>query len=889
MIRKFKKLLLSSLARQLIVGIAAVHAVLMTIFVFDLVDRQRNFMLYQSNQQAIGLAATLATNGSSWILANDLVGIEEIISSQSHYPELEYAMFIDLKGKVLGYSDRSKTGLYISDDVSKKILNGKAEIKTIYESNALIDIAAPVLVNDKVIGWARVGISRQSMTNNLKLVTKDGLIYTSLAIFIGILFAWAMARSLTRGIRNLKDAIDKISEGSRDVICELNRHDELEELCHDFNKMLITLREHEDNIIISHKALNKSERRFAKLIDNLRTEYIFYSHDVNGIFTYVSPSITDVLGYSEEEYLQKYDTFYTDNPLNKEAIRQTNLLLEGEVISPYEVEVYHKDGRIRRMAVTESSVTNKKGKITAIEGIARDITEIKYASEKIQNEKDNFEREHLLLNSIVNSIPDQIYYKTIDGRYLGSNKSFNESIGLSENEMRHRHDSDLFSHDKYLEHLEIEAEINKTGHEVHREEVMSSESGIQHILNTVYTDFKNTKGERGGYIYISRDVSDAKNQEQQLRRSQRLDALGKLTGGVAHDYNNLLGIVIGYAELLSMECDNEKLKNFANEILKAGNRGVNLTKKLLAFTKSQNSSSSSVNINTLLNSDLVMLQKTLTAIIDIKYDFDENLWDTWIDAAEFLDSILNISINAMHAMPDGGQLIFTTRNISLSKIEAMTKQLSPGEYVRISISDSGCGMTESVKDQLFDPFFTTKGEKGSGLGLSQVFGFISRSQGYISVYSELGKGSTFNIYLKRYCDETIATTPDTLDTDISVSGKGQRILVVDDEPALKELATHILSGNGYIVFDADNARSALDCLKKEKIDLILSDVIMPDVDGYELASIVRDNYPGVKIILASGFTKFESQKPELQDLTENMLHKPYTTTDLLAAISDLLS
>lgn len=883
----FSKLIFSSLARQLIFGIAAVHALLMTIFVFDLVDRQRDFMLTQSYQQAVGLAATLATNGSSWVLANDLVGIEEIITSQSNYPDLKYAMFIDNKGKVLGYTDRKKIGMYLTDNISKTIFDDVYDIKTIVETNSLIDVAAPIVVNSETIGWARVGISRVSMSNNLALVTKNGLIYTSIAILVGILFAWAMARGLTKGIRKLKSAIDQISTGSRDVVCELNRQDELEDLGHDFNKMLITLNEHENKIIESHEALNLSERKITQLIDNLRTEYVFYSHGVDGIFTYLSPSITDVLGYSNEEYLKKYDTFFTDNRINEEAIEITNKVLQGQRMPPYEVEVYHKDGSKRIMEVTESPVTNSKGKVVAVEGLARDITVFKEVASNLQQEKDKVQREQVLIESIINAIPDRIYYKDSEGVYIGSNKAFNDYIGLSKAQMSGKTDADLLTPEQAKANRAIEKEILLVGLSKHSEDVIADINGVEKIFDTVHTAFKKDDGETLGFIQISRDITELRNKEIQLRRSQRMDALGKLTGGIAHDYNNLLGVIIGYSELLSLSLKDENLKMFSDEIMKAGERGSRLTKKLLSFTKSQNISASAVNINDILQADLSMIQQTLTARIEIDLDLDKSLWPLWLDVGDFQDSVLNMSINAMHAMPDGGELHIKTRNISLSRTDADIKNISPGDYVRLSISDTGCGMDEVTKEQLFDPFFTTKGEKGSGLGLSQVFGFVNRSKGYINIYSELGRGSTFNIYLKRLFNDSLDEENNKADLSTPLSN-GESILVVDDEPALKALAAQILRNNGYTVFEADDGRSALNCLENENIDLVISDVIMPEMDGYELANSIHTKYPDLKIILASGFAKHESIKPEHIQLTKDLLHKPYTSSELLKAVSDCM-
>ena len=885
----FSKYILSSLARQLIFGIAAVHAILMTIFVFDLVERQRDFMLTQSTEQAIGLASTLAANGASWILANDLVGIEEIISSQKSYPGLRYAMFIDKQGKLLGYTERDKVGLYIDDQISKIVFSGNTEIKVLLESQELVDVVAPIKVNNTLIGWARVGISRSLMTKNLELVTLKGFIYILIAVAVGILFAWLMASSLTKGIRELRDVIDKFIAGSRDVSSELNRHDELEDLSYDFNKMLSTIKDNEIEITKSHEALILSERKVSKLIDNLRTAYVFYSHDTNGVFTYLSPSLTDVLGYTLDEYMHKYDQFYTDNVINIQGRKNTANVIKGKPVSPYEVEVFHKDGSKIIMEVTESALKDSKGNVIAVEGLARDITKIKEAANNLQKERDKLEREQLLLESIINAIPDQIYYKKIDGSYLGSNNAFNASIGLTKSQMINKNDSDLFPVSRADNNKAIEKYIKETNQVIHNEEVFTNKTGKKQILDTIYTAFNDLDGDLLGYIQISRDVTEIRSQQAQLRKSQKMDALGKLTGGIAHDYNNLLGVIIGYAELLSLSTEDKKLEVYANEIMKAGNRGSKLTKKLLAFTKIQSSTASSININEVLNSDLNMIQKTLTARISVDFKLDVSLWNTWIDIGDFQDALLNMSINAMHAMPDGGVFTVKTQNISISTLEAETSNnnLSAGEYVKMSLIDTGCGMDEYIKEQLFDPFFTTKGEQGTGLGLSQVFGFIKRSDAYIEVDSEVGKGTTFKLYFKRYNDGNDDVLEEKHGTE-TISGKGQGILVVDDEPALKALAAEILSKQGFKIYQASSASVALEILEKEDISLVLSDVIMPEMDGYELSSIIMAKYPEVKIIFASGFTTQKPIKPEHQSLIDNLLHKPYSSSELTEAVSNIL-
>ncbi|MCK4708769.1 MAG: response regulator, partial [Gammaproteobacteria bacterium] len=362
---------------------------------------------------------------------------------------------------------------------------------------------------------------------------------------------------------------------------------------------------------------------------------------------------------------------------------------------------------------------------------------------------------------------------------------------------------------------------------------------------------------------------------------------GKLTGGIAHDYNNLLGVIIGYAELLSSSLSDDKLQKFSNEIAKAGKRGSNLTKKLLAFTKNQSATSSTVNINEILRIDQSMIQKTLTARIKVNFILGKSLWSSWLDAGDFQDAILNMSINAMHAMPDGGEFTVKTNNITISEPLKGNADIVPGDYVQMSLTDTGSGMDEAVRERLFDPFFTTKGEQGSGLGLSQVFGFINRSNGFIDVHSETAKGTTFNLYFKRYNEKNVKIEKNKVD-ERKPAAAGQKILVVDDEPALKELASEILTNHGYKVFTASDANNALYILEHEDINLVLSDVIMPEIDGYELASLIKEKYPHIKVVLASGYAKQKTLKPEHIQLTNNLLHKPYSSSELIEVISKKL-
>lgn len=383
------------------------------------------------------------------------------------------------------------------------------------------------------------------------------------------------------------------------------------------------------------------------------------------------------------------------------------------------------------------------------------------------------------------------------------------------------------------------------------------------------------------------DLTQVKSQQAQLQRAQKMDALGKLVGGIAHDYNNMLGVILGYTSLMEMKFGHvEGLQKYLENINEAGERGRRLTKRMLSFSKQESSQSEACILNNVLELQKDLFSKSLTAMIKINYKLCDSSWLVWVDKSEFEDTLLNLVINAKHAMPNGGELTFTTKVAHIGHVEALNMGLAENDYISLSISDTGCGIDSEILGSIFDPFFSTKGSGGTGLGLSQVYGFIERAGGTIKVYSEKNSGTEFTLFFPRHLGvkQDVTTTEKVSPLN---KGDGQIILVVDDEPGLRELAKEILIIAGYQVLTAHDGNDAIDVLTKKSVDLVLSDVIMPNLDGYQLANYIQENYPGIKIQLASGFS--DNRHIALSDkaLYETMLHKPYNTTTLLNRISSL--
>ena len=393
-----------------------------------------------------------------------------------------------------------------------------------------------------------------------------------------------------------------------------------------------------------------------------------------------------------------------------------------------------------------------------------------------------------------------------------------------------------------------------------------------------------------GVTSIVEDITGRQKHEENQRQTQKMDAIGKLTGGIAHDFNNMLGVILGFSDLLkkSLTRDETKQLSYCEEILNAGERAEKLTRKLLEFSRVTPSSAEAAHINLLLDGMEHMLEKTLTYRIKLIFEVDDDLWMVWLDTARLEDAVLNMCINAMHAMPDGGSLTLGLHNKQMTDFDAHTMDVSPGDYVVLSITDTGVGMSKEVQEKLFDPFFTTKGTGGTGLGMSQVYGFVQQSGASIRVFSELGFGSKLDIFFPKYIKKELERSEMNKVDESDLPSGDETILIVEDEPALLMLTEETLLAFGYTVKCARNAEEAMVILQHETIDLMLSDVIMPGKDGYQLASEVEERYPKVKVQIISGFSEESRASLTNEILHQNRLQKPVSVEKLLVRIRRML-
>jgi PAS domain S-box-containing protein len=395
---------------------------------------------------------------------------------------------------------------------------------------------------------------------------------------------------------------------------------------------------------------------------------------------------------------------------------------------------------------------------------------------------------------------------------------------------------------------------------------------------------------RSAVCSLMTDVTEQRNTEAQLRQSQRLEAVGQMTGGIAHDFNNLLTIIIGNTDLIE-ETEDESLRALAKMAREAAERAAELTRRLLAFSRKQPLDPKAIDINVLISNMDGLIRRAIGGQLEIKTVLGDDLWHVYVDPSQLENALLNLAINARDAMPNGGHLTIETGNIRMDDADVANQVgFAPGDYLLITVSDTGTGMDKDTLAHAFEPFFTTKDVgKGSGLGLSMIYGFVKQSHGHVRIDSEPGRGTIVKIYLPRAADDAVLARQESRDG--SLPRGSEKILLVEDDAIVRDTVAMQLGHLGYRVVSAANGSEALEALKREGgFDLLFTDVLMPGgLNGRQLADEARKLIPGLRVIFTSGYAENAVVHHGHLDQGVHLLKKPFRRSDLAMKIRDALA
>lgn len=486
-----------------------------------------------------------------------------------------------------------------------------------------------------------------------------------------------------------------------------------------------------------------------------------------------------------------------------------------------------------------------------------DLFTIYQQSQIHQIRRKMLEREELF-RLITESAVDMIAVISSDGKRIYNSPSYQKILGYSPAELQRSPSLEQVHPDDQQKVNEAAEEAWRTGVGKRIEYRMRHKDGTWRLLESTASAVQNRDGKDGKLIVVNRDVTEHRHLAEQFRQAQKMEAIGRLSGGVAHDFNNLLGVIIGYAEILQDGKDQQELfETSVAEILKAGKSAASLTRQLLAFSRQQVLELQVLDVNTTVSELGKMLRRLIGEHIQLSTNLETGLGTIKADRGQLEQVLLNLTVNARDAMPDGGRLLIETSNFYMDEafVRKYPYPVQTGNYVLIKVADTGTGMDTATQSRMFEPFFTTKEKgKGTGLGLSTVYGVVKQTGGYIDVLSEVGVGTTFWIYLPRI-NAPVATDPQTI-AEPSFQGAKETILLVEDDASLRLLTRNLLTLLGYTVLEAENGTHALDVARetKREIHLLLTDVVMPGLGGRGLAKEFTKLRPHTKLLFMSGYT-----------------------------------
>ena len=616
------------------------------------------------------------------------------------------------------------------------------------------------------------------------------------------------------------------------------------------------------------------ERLFNTMVESSNDAIL--TKNLDGIITGWNPAAERLFGFTAAEAVGHSTDIVVPPDRRAETREALDRIASGEAIEHHETLRLHKDGRVVHITLGVFPIRSLSGKVVGASGIARDISESKRTQQALNQEIEERRR-------IFETSQDLILVTDTKGTFVQVSPSSMIILGYRPDEMI-GHSAVEFIHPADLDSTREEMRAARRGHQMRNFDTRYVHKDGQPVMLTWMGAWSEPVKR---HFFVGRDLTEKQAAEAQFRQAQKMEAVGQLTGGVAHDFNNILTVITGTIGILAEAVAHDpQLVTIANMIDEAAERGADLTKHLLAFARKQPLQPREVDVNALVLETAKLLRPTLGEHIEIATLLAADTWTALVDPSQLTTAILNLALNARDAMPHGGKLTLDSSNVYLDENYAsMHSEVTPGSYVMIAVSDTGAGISVPNLEKVFEPFFTTKDVgKGTGLGLSMVFGFVKQSGGHIKIYSEVGHGTSVKLYLPRAnpLDGAAAEQP----ASPTIKGGREVVLVVEDDPLVRKYVVTQVASLGYTTPEAGNAAEALVVIDNAAtIDLLFTDVIMPgSMNGRQLADEALKRRPALKTLFTSGYTENAIIHHGRLDTGVLLLAKPYRRSDMARMI-----
>jgi len=817
------------------------------------------------------------------IITENFGALQDFVKEFSALPNVNAIEISNPEWTMLAATDINKLGTTMTvdgqGDHSPQDDTPRVRLETVSEQ---LIITNSIYVENILMGHARVTLSLKEMLVHIADVQKKGALTGILFWLIAVFFGIFISRRLSRPMQSLMKATECISQGDFNVTLPSPK------IIFELEKFSRTLGVMARTIEAREIALRNSEKKFRHLFERAM-EGIFVC-DRHGTFADINPAMLDMLGYSAKEELLTRNLF-TDIFVVQEAVPVFQSMIRNHLfLKGYEVQLRQRDGSTVIASLSCQAVLNDQGDIIKYEGMLRDITRQKEAAEEIARMRN-------YLNNIIESMPSMLIAIDENSRITQWNSAATAATGIAPGEAIGRKIWEIAPFfNKYTEHFK-RLTRDQQPIKLHRE--LMADHGDKTYNLTFFPLVAN--GSQGIAIRLD-DITELEMKEKQLRQAQKMESVGTLAGGLAHDFNNVLGSILGTLSLMQFRLnrndpmqDNE-LREYLDRMSSSGYRAADLVRQLLTLSSKQAVKRVPVDLNLSIKHVRKIGENTFDKSVKIDAQQTANPAYAMADPTQIEQVLLNLCINAAHAMTImresaawGGTLTMGLEQMAADTVFLKYHpEARQGLYWKISIGDTGVGMDTNTVSKIFDPFFTTKKtNKGTGLGLTMVYNIIKQLEGFIDVYSEPGLGSTFCVYVPVF-DRTVLL--EDIEGEAEIHRGDECLLVIDDDKMMQETTCAILQSAGYTVLTARDGKEGVEIYRKKQgsISAIILDMVMPVMSGMEAYIKMKKINPAVKVLLVSGF-RHDSRVDDVMQLGVNaFLQKPYTMENLTRTIREIL-